>query len=305
MPYCLFLEIYSRYLARSAATAFGWLVSLVAAAWATPLSAFGNVYNNHTVAAYSLFFGFYCFLQIWNDAAYGRKHFIASGAFAAFGACNELSGILLGLFIFAALLRRHPRRTLGYFAPAAAVPCLAFLITHYIALGSLIPAYFGTLTYYYPSSYWLAPQGLDAIREPKTIYLFNMTFGHHGILSLTPIFLFSFYAILRGWRTSPPPLRLLSAIAAIMTVDSLLIYLIVSHNYGGGTATMRWLMWLFPLWLLLLPDGLDRVADCRWLRRLALATLAISVFSIAYALRTPWSHPWILDAAGYLGLYRI
>ena len=33
-----------------------------------------------------------------------------------------------------------------------------------------------------------------------------------------------------------------------------------------------------------------------WARGLMLLALAISVLSVGYAMRNPWSHPWILDA---------
>ena len=31
----------------------------------------------------------------------------------------------------------------------------------------------------------------------------------------------------------------------------------------------------------------------------------VSVLSVGYALRTPWSHPWMLDAMEHLGLYEL
>ena len=39
------------------------------------------------------------------------------------------------------------------------------------------------------------------------------------------------------------------------------------------------------------------------LRRLAIVALAISALSVGYAMRNPWSHPWILDAMEQLGIY--
>ena len=42
---------------------------------------------------------------------------------------------------------------------------------------------------------------MDALDEPKPVYLFHMILGHHGVFSLTPIFLFSAYGV--AWRTWP------------------------------------------------------------------------------------------------------
>ncbi len=41
----------------------------------------------------------------------------------------------------------------------------------------------------------------------------------------------------------------------------------------------------------------------RWFRNLSLLALMFSAFSVGYAMRNPWSHPWILDAMERLGYY--
>ncbi len=80
--------------------------------------------------------------------------------------------------------------------PSAAVPCLAFLATQYVAFGQFRPVYeeFGTKSYEYAGSYWTTPLELDWLNrrpEPVGVYLFHMTFGHHGVFSLTPLVLFA------------------------------------------------------------------------------------------------------------------
>jgi hypothetical protein len=77
-----------------------------------------------------------------------------------------------------------------------------------------------------------------------------------------------------------------------------------ARNYGGSTQGLRWLFWLIPFWLLLLPSGLGRMGG-RMGRGLALLALGLSVLSVGYAMRNPWSHPWILDALEHLGLYSL
>ena len=56
-----------------------------------------------------------------------------SGFFAAFAACNELPAAAFGVLMFGSLLVRFPGKTLVWFAPAAALPCAAFLGTLYLA----------------------------------------------------------------------------------------------------------------------------------------------------------------------------
>jgi hypothetical protein len=54
----------------------------------------------------------------------------------------------------------------------------------------------------------------------------------------------------------------------------------------------RWLLWLTPLWLLYLPAGLHRVLHARSGRLLALAALAVSIFSVLWGLVMPMG-PWV------------
>ena len=78
-----------------------------------------------------------------------------------------------------------------------------------------------------------------------------------------------------------------------------------ARNYGGSTQGLRWLFWLIPFWLVVLPPGVAAGARWRGLRWLILAALGISVLSVGYALRAPWSHPWILDMLEHLNLYEL
>jgi hypothetical protein len=68
---------------------------------------------------------------------------------------------------------------------------------------------------------------------------------------------------------------------------------------------LRWLFWLIPFWLVVLPAGVEGGQRNRWVRGLTLLALMVSVFSVGYALRSPWSHPWVLDAMEHLNLYTL
>ena len=78
-----------------------------------------------------------------------------------------------------------------------------------------------------------------------------------------------------------------------------------ARNYGGSTSGLRWLFWLIPFWLVVLPTGLGGGQDRKWARWLSLVALALSVLSVGYSLRSPWTHPWIVDLLEHLDLYRM
>jgi hypothetical protein len=311
VPLWAFLVLYARLLDRYAANDWAWFFSLFAAAFGSLLIAFESTLNNHTVAAASAFFAIYPFLRLWDDEKTSGWYFAAAGFFAAFCACNELPAASFGVLLFLTMLTRFPRRTLLYFAPAAAVPCLAFLATQYLAFGQFRPVYeeFGTKSYTYQGSYWNTPLEMDWFNlhpEPKGVYLFHMTFGHHGIFSLSPILLFSLFGALKLAAGRGRP-RVLGGLTLVLTAAMLAFYTWnpKARNYGGSTQGLRWLFWLIPFWLALLPSGVEAGQDRRWVRWLSLAALAVSVFSVGYALRSPWSHPWVLDAMEHLNVYTL
>lgn len=322
LPLFVFLVLYARLLDRYAENDWAWFLCLFAAAWGTLLFPFVQTLNNHTVAAWSAFFALYALIRVWDESARSPSAFAAAGFWGAFCACNELPAALFGILLFAALLVRFPRPTLLFFVPAAAVPCIAFLATQYIALGQFMPVYeeFGTKAYNYEGSYWTTPLEMDwfnlpvetkggasRFRESYATYLFHMTLGHHGVFSLTPVFLFSLAGALRIALGRGRPLKLTAWLTLLLTAALLAFYTWnpKARNYGGSTQGLRWLFWLVPFWLVTLPPGVAGGQGRGWLRGLTLAALCVSVLSVGYALRVPWSHPWILDALEHLRLYEL
>ena len=158
--------------------------------------------------------------------------FAAAGFFAAFAAANELPALCSAAI---ALLPAGPSpspRDAVYFVPAALIPIAAFLAAQYAVFGELKVAYesFGTDEYLYEGSLWKTPLDLDAFNdhpEPYAVYFFHMTLGHHGVLSLTPIFLFSAWGAARlikgGGRfdrsslADGPPMVALAYLTTVLT----------------------------------------------------------------------------------------
>jgi hypothetical protein len=320
IPYGIFLILYTRLLDRLALGDWTWFFCLIAAAFATYLLPFTQTLNNHSVAASSVFFAIYTFLRIWDERLLSRWRFAAAGFFAAFAAANDLPALALLPLLFCLLILRHPRQTLVWFVPATLIPIGAFLAAQYAVFGELRVAYesFGGDEYLYEGSLWKTPLDLDAFnlnREPYFVYFFHMTLGHHGVLSLTPIFFFSAWGATRliraggrlgsAFDTSGQPMVVLAYLTTTLTIIVMAFYTWnpKARNYGGSTQGLRWLLWMIPLWLLLLPKGVEPGETRNLVRPLALLALAVSVMSVGYAIRNPWSHPWILDALEHLDLY--
>jgi len=334
VPFAIFLVLYARVLDRYASNDWAWIFSLLAAAVGTYLLPFMQTLNNHTVAAFSAFFALYLFLQIWDQGKLSDWRFAGVGLFAGFTAVNEIPALAFAVLVAGLLLCRYPRRTLLWLVPGLLLTLLASVGAQYVALGEIKLVYteFGTESYLWEGSLWKTPLELDALNlpwfEPNEaarrgiggesygLYLFHMTLGHHGFWSLTPIFFFSVVglarlvrgaSLIRVLRQGGPPMAAVAWMTAVVTFVLLAFYTWnpKARNYGGSTQGLRWLFWLIPFWLLLLPRGVEAGQTRRWVRNLSLLALAISALSVGYCMRNPWSHPWILDALEHLGLYSL
>jgi len=202
VPFWAFLVLFARVLDRHAANDWTWLYTLIAAAFGTYLLPFTQTLNNHTIAAFSAFFALYQFLAIWDEGDHAGWRFAVAGFWAAFAAANELPALVFLALLSCLLSVRFFGKTLLFFAPAAVIPLVAFAVAQYAVFGEFKLAYesFGTDAYLYEGSLWKTPLDLDAFNdhpEPHGIYLLHMTLGHHGVFSLTPIFLFSCWGALR------------------------------------------------------------------------------------------------------------
>jgi hypothetical protein len=158
--------------------------------------------------------------------------------------------------------------------------------------------------YEYAGSYWNNPQGIDRGEKSRLAYLLNSLVGHHGIFSLSPVWLLAFWGAICSLRVRRHELWPLACGALLLTVVCLGFYVarpLNDRNYGGISCGFRWLFWLIPIWTLCLIPALDRIASSRWARRVTWIALAVSVFSATYASMNPWSHPWIYDFWVFLG----
>lgn len=287
------------------------LVVLTAAATATLATPFLATLNNHSVGVAGLWLTLGC------CAAYettGRKTLAAAGAgfFAAWTVCNELPAFPLGAALFVWFWRADARRAWLAFAPAAAVPLVAFFVTNAIVTGGLKPFYlsYGTETYVYTHrgvpSYWTDPAGIDANRDGFWTYLLHCTVGHHGILSLTPLWLVT----LRSWTlrkrtdgSSLASLRTWTWLTIGLTIWTLAFFLskTQNYNYGGSSCGLRWVLWLSPLWLVTSLPGVSRLLRTPG-RAAALAVLlAASMFFAWEPWSTPWTQPWLYRQMQQLG----
>ncbi|MEZ6066183.1 MAG: hypothetical protein R3B90_10855 [Planctomycetaceae bacterium] len=271
------------------------------ASWATLLTPFLTTLNNHVPAAISVIFALDAATRITISGERRWWWFAWCGFVTAFAVTNELPAAAFGLAVFWMLFRTDRQLTLSCFLPAAFIPITAFFVTNGIVTGGIRPFYmfYGTDKYVYTHegipSYWVDPKGIDRARESTLTYLFHCTVGHHGLLSLTPVYLFS----LLGWLFaghSEHKLRDYLWLGAGLTALVLAYFLTrtENYNYGGNTVALRWMLWLVPLWLVAMIPPLDSLGSGMLARWGGFVCLLLSVFSAWYPLGDPWQSPWLM-----------
>jgi hypothetical protein len=282
---------------------FGQLYLMACACWGTMLLPYLTVFNNHTLAAAAFFGAIVLAIEITVEERRQFWRYALCGVCAGFGVANELPAALFGLLLFFVLVQTSLRRTFLAFVPAALLPLIAFLLTNHDATGSWKPFYaaYGTSKYVFTfegvPSYWSDPKGIDRPRDSTAIYLFHCVLGHHGILSLSPIYLLT----LAGWcmprRLWMSRLRVFYLLGPALTVATLGFYLMKTenYNYGGVSVALRWMLWLTPFWLLGMIPVVSQFGRARWFRTLACVLLAASVFSAWYPANAPWAQNWLFQ----------
>lgn len=323
LPTILMLAIIASLAERFGRTDWGRIFVVAAAAFGTMLTPFAVVLNNHTIAAVSAAVAIYAFVRIWFDDSRQWRWYALAGLAGAFTAANELPALAFFALLTAAVLWKNWRLAAVGFAPLALLVLAASFGTNYWAHDSWRPPYAHRSAtdpednwYHYSyelggkerKSYWLDPQGIDKGEPSKLDYALHCFVGHHGIFSLTPVWLLSAWGAwlwLRGGTTGE---RQLAAGIALLTVTVLTFYIglrpQIDRNYGGMTSGLRWIFWLAPLWLVVMLPAADRMAQCRRRMSVALLLLVFSVLSASYPTWNPWIQPWIynwMQSCGWRG----
>lgn len=314
LPLVLTYFLLARLVERFGTTDWGRVFVMAVATLGTFLTTFAVVLNNHIVAAVSATIALYAFARIYCDGERRFSYFAISGLAAAFTAADELPALSLLAALGLLLLVRAPRETLLAFTPAVLVVVAAFFTTNYLAHDSLRPpyahrsetdpednwyAYTYTVNGKERNSYWLDRQGIDRGEPTKLMYAVHSLVGHHGIFSLTPVWLLSVWGAWLWLRSGDHNRRDLSAMVAALTIVCLVFYIGLrpqeDRNYGGMTSGFRWMFWFTPLWLVVMLPAADRLARSMFGMVVASLLLTLSVLSVSYPTWNPWTHPWIYN----------
>jgi hypothetical protein len=322
LPLALSLWLIAKLIEAYGTTDWGRLFAFACACFGTLLPTFVITLNNHVPAACCVAFALYAMAKPLptRKAEEGSEgtptvrwsipRLLVAGFFSASAACLDLPALAFSGAIAFVLLLKQPKGLL-VFLPAFLLPIAAQTYINFLAIGTWEPIYakFGGPWYEYAGSHWAkksdpAPfKGIDFADEPKGVYAVNLLVGHHGLFSLTPIWLLSLVGMAYA-RTVPSGIRILWMLVPPVAIVVIGFYIPMTNNYGGWTSGPRWLFWLTPLFLWTLIPIADRISTAKWSRGLGMLFLGVSAFSAAYPSINPWRHPWIFQIGEYMGWIR-
>jgi hypothetical protein len=172
---------------------------------------------------------------------------------------------------------------------------LMFGLNYYIT-GSIKPTYTNSELKNFAGNYFRGGRrGIDALKEPKHIYAWNVLFGHHGLFSMTPVYFFAAYEMFQRLRKRlhfPETLTIVAVISMFFA-----FYIFRTRNYGGWCVGMRWLIPIMPLFVLYFGLWLDRVRITRTVIAATTLAFAIGCFHVQDGLTSPFQysvwHNWL------------
>jgi hypothetical protein len=310
-------------------TDLAFVVTLLCLCFATLITPFATVLTNHLWGAVSAVATTWYGTRCWQGSRRALD-FMAVGFWAAFTFTCELPAAsflgMMGLL----LLFKVPRPTIVLGIPAVLLVVGAYFGANYLAHGKWSPPYsFGagdvntsdskTAENWYDyeyirqtdgkkvESYWRKPNNpLDLGEANSAHYLFHSLIGHHGIFSLTPLFLLTFpglYLLIRQGRSDQ---RSWAIVVTITSLVCLAFYLFLldtrQRNYGGQSSAFRQLLWLHPLWILAATPMIERLLKAKSGQWLLGILAAFSILAASYNTWNPWTQTWIWNMMLWLGL---
>jgi hypothetical protein len=269
------------------------MISMAAASFAYLGVGYATLINKHSPAAALGVCGLFYALRIGAaraeapapaNAARVRDWWLAGLALGLMVAIDLPSLAFTGL-VLVYLASHDWRRTLFSFVPALLPGLACQLLLAYEISGSFKPFQLNQALKQFKGFYFKNPGGIDGLREPPYVYAFNVLLGHHGLFSMTPLYAFSLWELVRSlWLR----VRLRESLLVSVTLAVLLgFYIYRTHNYGGWAVGMRWLVPAMPLLLLYFAFWVDRVSLLLWRWVFVLAAFLVSAFNVQDALSSP------------------
>ncbi len=292
VPLLFGFVLVGRFLTIRGATGGVWFWCLLAFVPGSFVFGYSASINNHSIAALLLTISAAMAFVGRGKEEVDPGSWMCVGFLVSLGVVLDFGGALFGLGIgLFALIGRGGLGRLGWLVVGAGLPVLIHFHMTANLSGSFEPLYRFSFIYHYPGSYWNSPGEFDAVNEHGLLYAFHCLVGHHGLFTMTPVFLFSIPGCVKMIRSTER--RAEGLLIAGVCVGTILTYLLWGpRNYGGMAMGMRWFIVLTPLlWLSAASYAIDNWSSRR-VRVGFVTAVLVSASHACYALTGPWDYSW-------------
>lgn len=257
--------------------------------------AYATAINNHSIGATLALVGLFHAYRAGKGSP-GYKDWILAGFWLGVNGAVDLTCLAFVPTVGLYLLLKDWRKALVAFGFAALPGLLSLSLLNYHITGSIKPFYSNSELQNFSDNYFKYHRsGIDALREPKHIYAWNVLLGHHGVFSMTPLLGFGLYELIRHIKNRTYLRESLVVLSVLLMV--FYFYIFRTRNYGGWCVGMRWLVPFMPLLLLYFGAWFDRVKLTRLTLTSVACAFAIGCFHVQDGLTSPFQfsvwHNWL------------
>lgn len=257
--------------------------------------AYATAINNHSIGAALGLVGLFHAYRAGRGSA-GYKDWVLAGLWLGINGAVDLSCLIFIPTVGLYLLLKDWRKAIFGFGLAALPGVASSGALNYLIMGSIKPAYTNKEVQDFADNYFRHHRsGIDALREPKHIYAWNVLLGHHGVFSMTPLFCFGLYELIRRLKTRSYLKESLVVLAVLL--GAFYFYIFRTRNYGGWCVGMRWLVPFMPIFILYFGAWFDRIKLTRLSLGAVAVAFAIGCFHVQDGLTSPFQfsvwHNWI------------
>ncbi|NJL69677.1 MAG: hypothetical protein HC894_29520 [Microcoleus sp. SM1_3_4] len=254
-----------------------WIdVLLIIAGTGTLLLPYSTVFSNHVVSASLLIAGFYYLLRVQEGVTYS----LLSGLLITLAGSIDITVFIFVPF-FGVVFFNKPLKSKIVFALACAVVLIVYFQLNVYLSGSLRPPSMNTSLWDYPGSSFdsntLSGVASHSNLSSQINYFFHMTIGYRGLISYTPILVFSIWGFIKVLANKQFKYRQEYLLIFLASSAYVMMYILRSNNYSGHSYGVRWYANLMFLLCLPLAQVSDDVKSSKRVRQAFIIVSCVSV----------------------------
>lgn len=260
-------------------------IILLIAGTGTLILPYSVIFNNHVVSGSLLLFSFYYLLprqEVTKNAA-------ISGFFISLAGSIDITIFALIPLYFVLFINKSGKAIFAFILSCLPMTIVYIFINVYTS-GSIIPPAMNVSLWNYPGSSF-GEKNLSGLVEHDVSdlinYTINMLIGSRGLLSYSPIILFSIYGWIKMFFQPSFRYKKEYLFIAITCIVFVIFYIWRTNNYGGYSYGVRWFASIMLLGCIPLAHVAEEVRK-KHFGSLFVAIASISIFISFIGLIAPW-----------------